>query len=190
MLEGAVSHSHCTAIPAARRLVNLSGGAMDHEMESDAKALAGVVQEAGAADIHAYGSNKSLTNVVASDGENRWRTALERCVPAIVVLKYGLNDRARTSAHAKSIATSCTRHRVTQNRSFDTEGSSTSYATGFVVDLQRGLILTNRHVITPGAQCLQTVQCQHWCHRTDQRRGNLSQSRRAPCAAALLRSDS
>lgn len=77
MLEGAVSHSHCTAIPAARRLVNLSGGAMDHEMESDAKALAGVVQEAGAADIHAYGSNKSLTNVVASDGENRWRTALE-----------------------------------------------------------------------------------------------------------------
>ncbi len=39
---------------------------------------------------------------------------------------------------------------VTQTRSFDTEAASSSYATGFVVDKVRGLILTNRHVVTPG----------------------------------------
>lgn len=41
-------------------------------------------------------------------------------------------------------------NRVTQARAFDTEAASSSYATGFVVDAERGIILTNRHVITPG----------------------------------------
>lgn len=40
--------------------------------------------------------------------------------------------------------------RVTQTRAFDTEAASSSYATGFVVDAARGIILTNRHVVTPG----------------------------------------
>ena len=40
--------------------------------------------------------------------------------------------------------------RVTQTRAFDTEAASSSYATGFVVDAARGVILTNRHVVTPG----------------------------------------
>lgn len=35
-------------------------------------------------------------------------------------------------------------------KSFDTERATSSQATGFVVDAERGLILTNRHVITPG----------------------------------------
>ncbi|HEV8018596.1 MAG TPA: trypsin-like peptidase domain-containing protein [Steroidobacteraceae bacterium] len=35
-------------------------------------------------------------------------------------------------------------------RAFDTEWNSTAQATGFVVDAERGLILTNRHVVTPG----------------------------------------
>jgi len=38
----------------------------------------------------------------------------------------------------------------TQTRSFDTEAAGSSYATGFIVDAQRGIILTNRHVVTPG----------------------------------------
>jgi len=38
----------------------------------------------------------------------------------------------------------------TQTRAFDTEGAGSSYATGFVVDRTRGVILTNRHVVTPG----------------------------------------
>ena len=40
--------------------------------------------------------------------------------------------------------------RVTQTRAFDTEPASSSYASGFIVDRARGIILTNRHVVTPG----------------------------------------
>ena len=40
--------------------------------------------------------------------------------------------------------------RVDSTRAFDTEWNSSTQATGFVVDAKRGLILTNRHVVTPG----------------------------------------
>ena len=40
--------------------------------------------------------------------------------------------------------------RIDSTRAFDTEWNSSSQATGFVVDAERGLILTNRHVVTPG----------------------------------------
>ena len=39
---------------------------------------------------------------------------------------------------------------VDQTRAFDTERNQSAQATGFVVDAERGLILTNRHVVTPG----------------------------------------
>lgn len=37
-----------------------------------------------------------------------------------------------------------------QTCSFDTDAATSSEATGFVVDAQRGYILTNRHVVGPG----------------------------------------
>lgn len=40
--------------------------------------------------------------------------------------------------------------RVTATRDFDTEDASTSVGTGFVVDAERGLILTNRHMVHAG----------------------------------------
>jgi S1-C subfamily serine protease len=40
--------------------------------------------------------------------------------------------------------------RVDSTRAFDTEWNSSSQATGFVVDAARGLVLTNRHVVTAG----------------------------------------
>ncbi|PWA54562.1 degP protease 7 [Artemisia annua] len=55
-----------------------------------------------------------------------WRKALAKVVPAVVVL------------------------RTTAGRAFDTESAGSSYATGFVVDKARGIILTNRHVVKPG----------------------------------------
>ncbi|KAK9061958.1 hypothetical protein SSX86_019142 [Deinandra increscens subsp. villosa] len=55
-----------------------------------------------------------------------WRRALQRVVPAVVVL------------------------RTTAARAFDTESAGSSDATGFVVDKSRGIILTNRHVVNPG----------------------------------------
>nr|CAB3447707.1 unnamed protein product [Digitaria exilis]CAB3450859.1 unnamed protein product [Digitaria exilis] len=61
------------------------------------------------------------SSVTAED----WRRALSRVVPAVVVL------------------------RTTSPRAFDTEVAGASYATGFVVDKSRGIILTNRHVVKP-----------------------------------------
>jgi S1-C subfamily serine protease len=46
---------------------------------------------------------------------------------------------------------------IDSTRSFDTERNTSSQATGFVVDAQRGLILTNRHVVTPGPVRAQAV---------------------------------
>ena len=48
------------------------------------------------------------------------------------------------------IAPSVVTIEVDQARAFDTEWNQSSQATGFVVDAERGLILTNRHVVTPG----------------------------------------
>jgi len=40
--------------------------------------------------------------------------------------------------------------KIDQTRAFDTEWTSSAQATGFVVDAEHGIILTNRHVVTPG----------------------------------------
>jgi pro-apoptotic serine protease NMA111 len=62
------------------------------------------------------------SSVTADD----WRRALSLVVPSVVVI------------------------RTTAPRAFDTEVAGASYATGFVVDKSRGIILTNRHVVKPG----------------------------------------
>jgi pro-apoptotic serine protease NMA111 len=46
---------------------------------------------------------------------------------------------------------------IDSTRSFDTERNQSAQATGFVVDAERGLILTNRHVVTPGPVRAQAV---------------------------------
>jgi S1-C subfamily serine protease len=48
------------------------------------------------------------------------------------------------------IAESVVAIEVDATRAFDTEWNTSSQATGFVVDAERGLILTNRHVVTAG----------------------------------------
>ena len=55
-----------------------------------------------------------------------WDQTLERIAPSVVTIE------------------------IDQTRAFDTEWNQSSQATGFVVDAERGLILTNRHVVTPG----------------------------------------
>ncbi|CAH0474943.1 unnamed protein product [Peronospora belbahrii] len=62
----------------------------------------------------------------STDESKRWQQSLEKCIRAIVSI------------------------RLLSVRAFDGNGASFSVATGFVVDMQRGLILTNRHVVTPG----------------------------------------
>ena len=48
------------------------------------------------------------------------------------------------------IASSVVSIEVDATRAFDTEWNTSAQATGFVVDAEHGLILTNRHVVTPG----------------------------------------
>ncbi|MDH4165425.1 MAG: PDZ domain-containing protein [Gammaproteobacteria bacterium] len=55
-----------------------------------------------------------------------WDRTIERIAPSVVTIE------------------------IDQTRAFDTEWNQSSQATGFVVDAVRGLILTNRHVVTPG----------------------------------------
>jgi S1-C subfamily serine protease len=55
------------------------------------------------------------------------------------------------------IATGVVTIQIDSTRAFDTEWNTTAQATGFVIDAQRGLILTNRHVVTPGPVIAQAI---------------------------------
>jgi S1-C subfamily serine protease len=72
-----------------------------------------------------------VTAPVAED--SRWTRTLERVATGVVTIQVDLA------------------------RAFDTEWNMSSQATGFVVDAKRGLILTNRHVVTPGPVTAQAV---------------------------------
>ena len=71
--------------------------------------------------------------VSASTETRAWVDTLERIAPGVVSI------------------------RVDSTRAFDTEWNASSQATGFVVDAERGLILTNRHVVTPGPVVAEAV---------------------------------
>lgn len=82
-----------------------------------------------------------------------------RIVPALLCLFLLTNakaepaDRASDTAWAKTlqrVANSVVAIRVDAARAFDTAGSSSTEATGFVVDAERGIVLTNRHVVQSG----------------------------------------
>ncbi len=62
----------------------------------------------------------------AAGAPDSWESVLDRVVPSVVAV------------------------RVSATRPFDTQAASNSVATGFVVDAERGLVLTNRHVVQPG----------------------------------------
>ena len=69
----------------------------------------------------------------ASAEDSRWTETLERISTGVVSI------------------------RVDSTRAFDTEWNQSTQATGFVVDATRGLILTNRHVVTPGPVVAQAI---------------------------------
>ena len=66
-----------------------------------------------------------------------WRATLERIAPSVVTI------------------------RVDAPRAFDTNWNMSTQATGFVVDAERGLILTNRHVVTAGPVVAEAVFLNH-----------------------------
>ena len=65
--------------------------------------------------------------------DSKWQRTVTRVSKAVVVIK------------------------TTGTRAFDTEAASSAYATGFVVDKARGILLTNRHVLRPGPVVAEAV---------------------------------
>jgi S1-C subfamily serine protease len=61
------------------------------------------------------------------------------------------------AATLERIAGSVVSINVDEVRAFDTDWNETAQATGFVVDAKRGIILTNRHVVTPGPVTAEAV---------------------------------
>ncbi|MDB6086034.1 MAG: hypothetical protein JWN43_3915 [Gammaproteobacteria bacterium] len=57
----------------------------------------------------------------------------------------------------EKIASGVVTIQIDSARAFDTEWNTTAQATGFVIDAKRGLILTNRHVVTPGPVTAQAI---------------------------------
>jgi S1-C subfamily serine protease len=83
-----------------------------------------------------------------------------RFLAAIVALFYFPAFAAEDTAWTETlerISSGVVSIRVDSTRAFDTEWNSSSQATGFVVDAERGLILTNRHVVTPGPVIAEAV---------------------------------
>lgn len=68
----------------------------------------------------------ALGAAAAMPAGNGWQQVLDDVAPSVVVM------------------------RVNAPRSFDTNSTGYMTATGFVVDAKRGILLTNRHVVTPG----------------------------------------
>ena len=78
---------------------------------------------------------------------------MPRWIAPLLCLFIALNAKAEDTRWSKTlerVANSVVTIRVEAARAFDTAGSSSSQATGFVVDAERGIILTNRHVVQPG----------------------------------------
>ncbi|HWP95012.1 MAG TPA: trypsin-like peptidase domain-containing protein [Gammaproteobacteria bacterium] len=71
--------------------------------------------------------------ILADELDDRWARTLERVADSVVAI------------------------RVDATRAFDTEWNASGQATGFVVDAERGLILTNRHVVQPGPVVAEAV---------------------------------
>jgi S1-C subfamily serine protease len=69
---------------------------------------------------------------------------------AIAAIPLANADSPAWEQTLEQVAPSVVSIEIDQTRAFDTEWNQSSQATGFVVDAERGLILTNRHVVTPG----------------------------------------
>jgi len=91
------------------------------------------------------------------NGRNRAYRLLENMMSRIILILVAICFTIPTLAEEiawadtiESISSGIVSIRVDSTRAFDTEWNSSTQATGFVVDAKQGLILTNRHVVTPG----------------------------------------
>ncbi len=87
-----------------------------------------------------------------------WASTLRRRAALLAVLALAPawvaaqepEESSRWTRTLERISTGVVAIQIDATRAFDTDWNTSSQATGFVVDAKRGLILTNRHVVTPG----------------------------------------
>ncbi len=78
--------------------------------------------------------------------------------PAVPVPAPGIPaSPANWAQTLERIASGVVTIQIDSTRAFDTEWNTTAQATGFVIDAKHGLILTNRHVVTPGPVTAQAI---------------------------------
>jgi hypothetical protein len=70
----------------------------------------------------------------------------ERLLPPTIAMP----DSAEWQRTIESVVRNVVSIRFCQTCAFDTDAAITTEATGFVVDAEKGFILTNRHVVCPG----------------------------------------
>jgi len=87
--------------------------------------------------------------------------ALTLCLVSLAAVSGAGAEEDRWSETLERIATGVVSITVDVTRAFDTNWNQSTQATGFVVDAERGLILTNRHVVTSGPVVAEAVFINH-----------------------------
>ncbi|ERT01594.1 Pro-apoptotic serine protease NMA111 [Sporothrix schenckii ATCC 58251] len=111
---------------------------------------------ADAAEDGADSNPSSNENNISSNGRHRRHSKvtlqkqLSASVPPAVLLAPGSAETAEWQETIQRVVRNVVSIRFCQTCSFDTDPALTSEATGFVVDAERGYILTNRHVVGSG----------------------------------------
>ncbi len=89
--------------------------------------------------------------VAAASARSRGKSSGETSVAAHLARHAAaLESNPNWAKTLARIASSVVSININEDRAFDTDWNETAEATGFVVDAKRGIILTNRHVVTPG----------------------------------------
>lgn len=114
-----------TVIPTKRRRFNPKASANGDLLEQDYDMSQGSDSETYSEEEE---DSRQVFDTVANNS-TLWQTAMSKVVKCVVSIQF---------SHVSN---------------FDTEIATTSEATGFIVDSERGLILTNRHVVGPGPFC-------------------------------------
>ena len=92
-------------------------------------------------------SNAAVRAAARAAGSKR---AIAPAPSALLQKHVGVSDEVRWSSVINKAAKAVVALRTSNVRTFDCSLSSCSQATGFVVDKELGLILTNRHVVLVG----------------------------------------
>ncbi|CAK7208512.1 hypothetical protein SBRCBS47491_000117 [Sporothrix bragantina] len=129
-----------------------AGWASDEDgyRDDDSTAAADVAEDG------AESNPSSNENNVASNGRHRraskpqLQKQISASVPPAVLLAAGSAETAEWQETIRRVVRNVVSIRFCQTCSFDTDPALTSEATGFVVDAERGYILTNRHVVGSG----------------------------------------